>query len=157
MNLRILKKLSARAAPLLPLLGDTRQQFPAVEGDNYHGAVIRDRTCWDRSHCHPSYTGHGEEIIYTTRAGRRVVMRPPSHPLARTIMVGGVSGYYEPEWEEECAWLALACMVHCHFTDWGELVDGDGLPIPIRTRRLRTPSDIFRGAADMLAERKAAA
>lgn len=157
MNLRILKKLSARAAPLLPLLGDTRQQFPAIEGNNYHGTVIRDRKCWDRSRCHPTYTGHGEAIVYTTRAGRRMVMRPPHHPLAGTIMVGGMSGYYEPEWDEECAWLALANLVWWHFTDWGDQVDSDGLPVPIRTRRLRTPSDIFRGAADMLAERRAAA
>ncbi len=157
MNLRMLKKLSARAAPLLPLLGDARQQFPATEGDNYHGAVIRDRTCWDRSSCHPNYTGIGDDIVYTTRAGRRMVMRPPWHPLVGTIMVGSMTGYYEPEWVEECAWIALADLVYWSSVDWSGEPDEDGIPGLVRTRRLRTPSDIFRGAADMLAERRAAA
>ena len=43
MNLRTLKKLSKRAAPLLPLLGDDRKQFPAERWDNYTGLLIMDR------------------------------------------------------------------------------------------------------------------
>jgi hypothetical protein len=149
-NLRILKKLSRKAAPYLPLLGDDRLQFPSEYGDNYHGVRIDDRTCWDRTRCHASYTGHGEEIVWTTRAGARIVMRPPSHPLPGTIMVGAVSGYYEPEWDEECAWLALSCRVRDEFCDWDETG-------PTPTRRFRNPGDIFRAAEELIAQRSLAA
>ena len=40
MNLRTLKKLSKRAARYLPILGDNRQQFPAIGDENYHHAFI---------------------------------------------------------------------------------------------------------------------
>ena len=145
MNLRILKKLSARAAPYLATLGDRRQQFLSDKHDNYHGLLIRDRTCWDRSRCHATYKGHGDEIVFDTRAGFRVVMRPPSHPLKGTAMVGDMSGYYEPEWEEESAWGALSTLVRYHFCDWDE----NG---PTPTRMIRNPSDVFRCADEMLAE-----
>lgn len=144
MNLRILKKLSARAAPYLAPLGDRRQQFLAEKHENYHGRLIKDRACWDRSRCHATYTGHGDEIVFDTRSGHRVVMRPPSHPLKGTVMVGGMSGYYEPEWDEVDAWSVLDGMVRDHFCDW----DGDDLA---PTRKIRNPSDVFRCAEEMLA------
>jgi len=142
-NLRILKKLSARAALYLVPLGDRRQQFLSEKDDNYHGLLIRDRTCWDRSRCHSSYTGHGDEIVFDTRSGHRVVMRPPSHPLKGTAMIGGMSGYYEPEWEEDAAWSVLDGMVRDHFCYWDE----NG---PTPTRKIRNPSDVFRCADEML-------
>jgi hypothetical protein len=145
MNLRIMKKLSARAAPLLPLLGDHRKQFLAEKDDNYHGMAIRDRACWERSHCHPTFQGWGDDIAFSTRAGNRVVMRQPVHPLERTMMVGEMSGYYEPEWGEECAWLALYCRVFDHFTDWSEF----GATM---TRKFRNPGDVFRAAEEMIEE-----
>lgn len=144
MNLRILKKLSARAAPYLAPLGERRQQFQAEKHDSYHGVVIKDRTCWDRSRCHPTYSGHGDDIVFNTRAGYRIVMRPPSHLLKGTAMVGGMSGYYEPEWDEEAAWAVLSHMVRNHFCEWDE----NG---PTPTRRIRNPSDVFRGADEMVA------
>lgn len=165
MNLRILKKLSKLSAPLLPILGDNRQQFPSERHDNYHGAFISDRKHWERGSCHPTYKGRngwttqrGAEIVFSTRAGRRIVMGPPCHPRKGTMMVGATSGYYETEWDEECAYIALERIVTHHFTDWDVAYfegDCDELPDtrPRITRDLSTPSLIFAAAADMIAER----
>lgn len=149
MNLRILKKLSKRAAPLLPLLGDRREQFLSEKGDNYHGLVIRARKHWERCpSSHADCIRQGEIVIAPrARAGSRrpfVKVYPPSHPWPRTVMVGGMVGYYEPEWDEETAWGALDNIVRNHFCDWNE----DG---PTPTRRFRNAGDIFRGAADIIA------
>lgn len=64
-------------------------------------------------------------------------------------MVGEVSGYYQPEWDEQSAYGALATHVHHHFYDWDE---SGGTP----ARRLRTPRDVFRAARDIITERGAA-
>lgn len=147
MNLRTLKKLSKKAAPFLPMLGDEREQFPAERGENYHGLRIRDRKCWERSRCHQSYKGHGNEIVSNTRAGHRIVMREPYHPLKGTIMVGSISGYYEPEWDEETAWGAMHNLVAMHFTDW-ETAAKTGVT-PKLTRPLKTYQQIFIGAEEL--------
>lgn len=157
MNLRILKKLSKRAAPLLPLLGDPREQFRARKDENYIGRMIRDRTCWDRSRCHPSHTSEslgGGCIVFRTRRGHAVVMCHPSHPLKGTVMVGAVTGYYEPEWDEEDAWSSLCALVACHFTDWEvELASWNSdTPVSSLTRDLSTPSLMLAAAADIVAE-----
>lgn len=156
MNLRILKKLSARAAPLLPLLGDEREQFRAEPLHNYGMPLIPDRKHWERSSCHETYEGRndwsaprGAQIVFTTRSGRRMVMSPPSHPRAGTMMVGATTGYYEPEWDEQTAWCALEDNVRAHFTDWNE----DG-PTPLRF--FRGPGDIFRAAHEIIAALAAA-
>ena len=154
MNLRILKKLSKRAAPYLPLLGDNREQFLSEAGDNYHGMVIRARKHWERCpSVHADCMRAGEYVLSPKgRSGTRwpfVKVYPPSHPWPSTVMVGAVSGYYEPEWDEECAWAALDTLVRDHFCEWDE----DG---PTPTRRIRTPRDVLRAADDMLAERLAA-
>lgn len=152
MNLRTLKKLSKRAAPLLPLLGDGREQFPSKKHDNYHHEFIGDRKHWDRDRCHPSYEGRndwqtqrGAEIVVTTREGRRIVMRPPTHPRKGTVMVGAVSGYYEPEWDEQDAWSALNDVVCSHFEEWSN--EGELLGL---SRDLHTPTQIFSAAAEMV-------
>lgn len=150
MNLRILKKLSKRAAPLLLLLGDTREQFRAAHhrsGENYHGLIGFPRKNWERGSCHPSYEPIGHDRMkVTTRAGRSMVLSEPCHPLKGTMMVGGMSGYYEPEWDEESAWGALDYLVRIHFTDWG------AEPDPLPTRSIRSVSDVFSAAADMIEE-----
>lgn len=151
MNLRILKKLSKRAAPYLPLLGDDRQQFRAEADDNYHGLVIKARKHWERCpSCHTDTFSEGEIVLAPRcRAGTRypyVKVSMPSHPWPGTIMVGAVSGYYEPEWSEETAWGALDAMVRDHFCDWDETG-------PTPTRRFRHPGDVFRAADEMVAER----
>lgn len=158
MNLRTLKKLSKRAAPLLPLLGDTRQQFRAEPYDNYGVPLIRARKHWDRSNCHPTYEGRndylvsgGAQIVFTSRAGHRVLMRPPSHPRKGTMMVGGMSGYYEPEWDEDTAYRALLEIVREHFTDYRYDPETDDVErVPLRS--LPTPSEVFKAASEIIAQ-----
>ncbi|WP_398480893.1 hypothetical protein [Tardiphaga sp.] len=156
MNLRTLKKLSKRAAPMLPLLGDERKQFPAEKWDNYSSSFIAAHKHWERSTCHPTYEGRngwttprGKEILWTTKDGRSMYMRPPSHPRKGTVMVGAVTGYYEPEWDEETAWCALETCVRHHFCDWDE----DG---PTPTRTFSRPGDLLDAAQEIIAERAAA-
>ena len=158
MNLRTLKKLSKRAAPLLDQLGINLEQFRAPRDDSYHTEFIGDRKHWERIQCHPTYKGRndwslkrGAEIVFTTRIGRRIAMSPPSRARKGTIMVGGMSGYYQPEWSEEAAWTALAQHVREHFTDWCPNDDEDASPII--TRRLNTPSEILRAADEIVASR----
>lgn len=157
MNLRTLKKLSKRAAPLLPLLGDNREQFRAEAHNNYHGCFIGDRKHWERSRCHPSYDGgfsayghgRGREIFFNTRAGRRVVMRPPCHSRKGTMMVGDVSDYYEPEWDEESAWTALYELVWNSSMDIVPTEDGQDVDYVVM-RALRSVSDIFQAAGELI-------
>lgn len=148
MNLRTLKKLSKRAAPLIAALGDRRDQFRAEKGENYTGTVITDRKHWERhttvwKSAEPN-TSH--RIFFRTRAGRIAYMTNSYiHPLKGTVMVGAVSGGEEPEWDEETAWDSLREMVWWHFAHY----DGtQAAPTP--TRSLRTPAEVFAAAADMI-------
>ncbi|MBP27888.1 MAG: hypothetical protein CL858_29460 [Cupriavidus sp.] len=93
MTLRTLKKRSKQALPILQKhfpdsLGEV---FLAQRGENYHGLVIR---C---TH------GAGDPC--------RVKGRPRCecsyHPLPGTPMSGGMSGYYEPEWDEHTVYEVL--------------------------------------------------
>ncbi|WP_439398756.1 hypothetical protein ACRQ5Q_15275 [Bradyrhizobium sp. PMVTL-01] len=147
MNLRILKKLSARAAPLLPLLGDQREQFLADKADNCTGLLILARKHFERMRSpHSEPSGREESIKVPARDGRGyIAMWPPHSPRKGTVMVGGMSGYYEPEWDEETAWEALRTLVIHHFMDWDE----SG---PTPTRKIRTPSEVFAAAHDIIAE-----
>lgn len=98
MNLRTLKKLSKRAAPLLPLLGDKRKQFRAEKHDSYTGRIIRDRKHWMRGRSvHAGVTG-SDMLKRPARDGKGgwIYMTPPSHPRKGTLMVGATTGYYEP-------------------------------------------------------------
>lgn len=149
MNLRTLKKLSKRAMPLLIDLGETREFFAAKKGENYHGAMIRARKHWVRMRCHPSCaeSRSPEQIVYTSRQGHRILMWQPCHPLKGTQMVGGTVGYYEPEWEEQAAYLALSEWVYAHFTDWCS-------EPPMATRNIKSPRDVFAAARDMVREAK---
>lgn len=155
MNLRTLKKLSKRAAPLLPLLGDSRGQFPAGRDDSYITTLIADRKHWERSPCSPGYeprndysTPRGAAVKHLTRAGRTIVIRPPGQPRKGTIMVGAMSGYYEPEWSEAAAWEALRDLVYDEFTEWGE-----DYARPLR--EFRGPRDILQAAGEMIARAEA--
>lgn len=157
MNLRTLKKLSKRAAALLPLLGQDLKQFAAAPAESYHGEFIGERKHWDRHTIKADYSPFvtwnnrlGKSIVFTSRAGHRVLMRPPAHPRKGTIMVGYVNGGMEPEWVEECAWSALVQTVLDAHTDWS---DPDS---PTILRVLRKPSHILRAAEEMAALRNAA-
>lgn len=70
-------------------------------------------------------------------------------------MVGAMSGYEEPEWEEQTAYEALIDAVHMEFTDWGALAsagdEGEDSDRPIMLRDLSTPTAVFAAAAEMIA------
>jgi hypothetical protein len=153
MNLRTLKKLSKRAAPLLPLIGDTRKQFRAEHhntGNNFiGGTLIMARKHWQRGRSVHDECIRQCEIKRPAPNGKGWLwMAPPDHPRKGTVMVGAMSGYYEPEWDEECAWSALENLVRCHFTDWNPCHQDT----PKVLRRLDTPSEVFRAACEMVAE-----
>ncbi|WP_250501940.1 hypothetical protein [Caballeronia sp. AZ7_KS35] len=134
MNLRILKKLSKRAAPLLPILGDCRDQFPAEKHENYTSVGGHDWKHWERTRSVHDKPFPGT-IKYRPKHGKAwVAMREPVHPLKGTPMVGEMSGYYEPEWDEQTAWEALERIVLEHFTDWDE--NGPTLLRDLSTTRL---------------------
>lgn len=121
MNLRILKKLSSRAAPYLAPLGDRRGQFRAVKAENFTSTVIYD---------HKGKPNQWAE------------------PLKGTIMVGAVSGYYEPEWDEETAWDSLKGIIRWSFVEYDQ--DADELR-STREINFRRPGEVFRAAEDLLA------
>jgi hypothetical protein len=150
MNLRILKKLSKRAAPYLDLLGDRREQFRAShhrDGENYTGLLIRARKHFERMRSPHAQLIREGEMRAPARDGRGyIVLWPPDHPRKGTVMVG----YYEPEWSEQTAWEALVELVRWHFTDCS---DEELRP----TRALKKPAAIFCAADEMLAEIKGAA
>lgn len=149
MNLRILKKLSKRAAPIIAALGDRREQFRAEKHENFTGSFIHARKHWERGRTvwtEIPKSSRGR-FCYRSRAGHVIqVSNDYIHPRKGTVMVGSVSGGEEPEWDEETAWDALSDWVHAHFTDWGAK---DG---PRPTRQIETPRDVFVAARDMLAE-----
>lgn len=157
MNLRILKKLSKRAAPLLPLLGDTRKVFHAEKNDSYVSIHGCDRKHWERLSCDHPMPGRGK-IIYTPRhGGKQIVMWSPSNPLKGTAMVGAMSGYEEPEWDEQSAWESLCDLVWNHFTTWEDVTDSCGdceWPTPTCSRDLSTPKLVFAAAQEMLFNKK---
>lgn len=160
MNLRILKKLSKRAAPLLPLLGDTRDQFQAKKWECYVSVGACERKHWERSRAKYPMDLRGQ-IKYRPRDGRDwIVLRRPSHPWKGTVMVGAMSGYYEPEWGEQSAWESLCGIVWDHFTDWTYPTDETGdaeWPHPVCTRDLSTPTLVFAAAREILGGKRRAA
>lgn len=156
MNLRRLKKLSKRAAELLPLLGEKTATFPAERDANYHGTFVSDRKVWDRRRCHPDYQPRNEyrtrraaEIVYTTRAGQRIVIRPPTHPLKGTRMIGSMSGGEQSEWDETDAWNYLDSIVRDHFTNWERVFDEDCPPGGALTRDLSSARLVLAAAREI--------
>lgn len=150
MNLRILKKLSARAAPLLPLLGDNREQFRAEKADNHTGVLILARKHFERMRSpHSAPSGREGAIKMPARDGRGyIALWPPHSPRKGTLMVGATAGYYEPEWDEETAWEALMHLVYWHFME----IDKDADLAMVSTRIFRTPRDYFAAAREMIAQ-----
>lgn len=116
MNLRILKKLSKKAVPLLAHFNHFGKVFPAERGENYFsGHLITARKHWDRGRSvHGDIISQGE-VKWPARDGKGwIYMRPPACPLKGTPMVGAVSGYEEPEWDERTAWEELRECVAWH-------------------------------------------
>lgn len=144
MNLRILKKLSKRAAAIIVALGDNREQFRAELNENYLKTARVERKHFERMRSpHATVRDGGIKRPARDGHGGYISMWPPDHPRKGTIMVGAVSGYYEPEWDEETAWDALRNLV------WWSFVDYSNEQLK-PTRRLRLPSQIFAAAAELL-------
>ena len=60
-------------------------------------------------------------------------------------MVGCLSGYEQPEWDEETAWGSLEHWV------WGQFFEYDSEnDIAFYTREFRNPSEIFAAADELL-------
>jgi hypothetical protein len=148
-SLRVLKKLSKRAAPLLASLGDDRKQFRAERGESYIGIVIMGRKHWERSRSVHADGLRQREIITKARRGNGYIrVYPPSQPLKGTVMVGAVSGCYDPEWDEESAWEALEGIVSDYFTEVE--YNEDGIDRMWLTRPLNIPADYFAAADEII-------
>lgn len=133
MNLRILKKLSKRAAPHMASLGYTCEQCVADYGDSY-----------------TSTRGHDRKHMERYRA---------CCPWPGTVMLGWQVGYYEREWEEDDAWSLLKRAVCGHWEEYREIPgtdDGYGLPdvVLVRTRRFSNPSAILRALPEVIEARQ---
>ncbi len=153
MNLRILKKLSKKAAPLVKVLCPDLDHFVTGLDEGDCDVYGMDRKHWVR---HGS--SHGDRLIsseiITQPKCRRGTRYPylrlwqPGTPMRGTIEVGKMSGYYEPEWEGYTAWKCLADEMTIAVTDWVEDGTFDDLGIPNRvavmSQRLRNPADILR-------------
>lgn len=156
MNLRILKKLSKRAVPLLHQIGETRTVFPAEKEENYHGMIIRDMTRLERfgSSNTDKMTAHLHvaTIAPKCRQGTRhpyVKCYLSPHPIKGTPMVGGMSGYYEPEWSEETAYGVLLRWVRNNFFKYDPKTENCRF-----TGSFKNSSDVFRAATELLSQKQ---
>lgn len=157
MNLRILKKLSKRAAPLLAALGDHREQFPAERWEDYTSTGGHDRKHWERNR-YPNPCQWKGDIHMKPRSGTGTIVlsQRHMHPWPGTVMAGWSSGHYEPEWDEDDTWTLLQQDVRDHFTDYRKLPPKtvDGMDFPdfeiVCLRRFRNPSQILTAARQMI-------
>ncbi|CAN7334668.1 hypothetical protein LJR143_001703 [Pseudoxanthomonas sp. LjRoot143] len=165
MNLRILKKLSKRAAPLLlqlekcPYMG-TLDHYPASRGEGCVQSSGFDRKHWDR--CESAHRDLFRQTDILTEPSRRAGLRYPYVKLSEpdtcwdgTPLVGWSSGYETPEWDERTAWEYLEDLV---FGDGMDVVlnpAGNGADVPdhdyIQTLRLPNPAAVLRHARVMVA------
>lgn len=160
MNLRILKKLSKRAALLLKELGGYDKPYTAEAGDGYTSTCGHDRKHWDRGRDMFPFEPRGREIHIRPRRGAGVVVLSERYvtPWPGTVMFGWKVGYYEPEWEEDDAWSILAAAVREHWMEYCEIPgseDEDGCPDFewVVERRLNSPSAILRAAPEVIEAR----
>lgn len=129
MNPRILKKLTKKAEPIIVALGLTRGLTRVVSDAN--GDV---ETCCkvDRKHRMRYPSGRISDYF---------------DMLPGTIGYGGMSGYYEPEWDDKCCWSILKDHVFESFTDWGSCTEATGWPENNCPRKLkRNTAEILKYA-----------
>lgn len=159
MNLRILKKLSKKAAPLIAALQDKRgrgfQHFVGDRGDPGYAATCgHDLKHWDRSPAvHADLLWETSIVVQPrSRAGTRypfIHLREPGLVWPGTPMVGWMSGYEEPEWEEQDAWAYLREIVYAATTDF-RFVDDDMEAVQLE--KIRNPADVLSKARSMAAQ-----
>lgn len=147
MNLRILKKLSKRALPLAKEAGILRDQelFPAYKGECLVTLRKPDRKSLDRMRVRE----HGfVGFRYVPGKSGEFYIALCNHPAALkgTPMAGTMTGYYEPEWEEEPVWDQLRAWTYCQMTNWR------ADPPELECRRPKNPSQILAKARELLKE-----
>lgn len=162
MNLRILKKLSKRAAPLLAALGDGREQFPAERWEDYTSSCGHDRKHWEQRRVRYPMERAGD-IYRKPRNGEGMIRLSEQHirPWPGTIMLGWSVGYETPEREEDDAWTLLVREVRDHFTEMVEVEADDDDPdwfgpdhMPRLTCSFPNPSAILRVVPELIEARR---
>lgn len=160
MNLRILKKLSKKALPLLETLWAEKRYrlarpsvFPAVRGECLTNIGRIDLKHHEHRVTYNTCTWPGQRVYPSPLPGKhRVLDSQYLCPLKGTPMTGGMVGYEEPEWEEETAWELLRNILFVEFRNWDEL--GPNPPprtVPRLSRDLSTPRQVFTAANDLIA------
>ncbi|MET4160533.1 hypothetical protein ABIE61_000347 [Marinobacterium sp. MBR-111] len=151
MNLRILKKLSKRAAPILKVLKSHGEIFIA-DDECYTSSTRHDQKHMERHAArYPTWGLRGARYYMPRHGLRHVALWQPSNVWPGTAMIGAKCGYEEPEWEEEDAWSALRSNVYSHFTDIIHTPSADdfgGYEFR-RTRKLNSPTQILKAAQDI--------
>lgn len=71
-------------------------------------------------------------------------------PLPGTLGFGRMSGYYEPEWEDESAYSALCALLFWHFVEIDS--QGEMQPWPTSAPRLRCWRDVLAAADRVVAK-----
>jgi len=128
-NLRILKKLSKKAAPLLIELGYDRESIVAEE-EGCVDVVINDQNDWRR-------------LVYWAP------LSEPMDTLRNTMTVWHVD--YWGEGDQVTAWCELSTLVFYHYADWESAKHSpDGMPSPELTIKLRNPADVLNAARRMV-------
>ena len=158
MNLRILKKLSKKALPLLIKIDPKYAALsftPDRDEPGYTTSAGHDRKHWDRTPTAHSVL-QGEVVI--PRKGKRqdhkpfIWIRAPYDSWPGTPMIGYTSGWYEPEWEERTTWDELVQVAHSYnwievarpMEDWQD--EFDDLPDMILPKSICTTIGILRWA-----------
>lgn len=161
MNLRILKKLSKRAAPHMVALGFTSKQFSAERWEDYTGTTGHDRKHWDRHRVRNAMEPRRGDVIKEPRQGGGCIILSEQyiHPWPGTVMLGWNVGYETPEWEEDDAWHLLKCEVRGHWEECREVPgteDESGCPEFewVFHRRFRNPADILRALPEVIEARR---
>lgn len=141
MNRRILKKLSKRAALLLPALMPRHHNatawFLADREGCYHGMQLEPK--------------HGK--AHKARFSSRLYN---PHPLKGTPMTGGMDSGETPEWWEKTLWEVFTDVVWWTSVDDFRTFEDTGWPALRPDIVLKTPADYLRQARLLIAEGKTA-
>lgn len=160
MNLRILKKLSKRAAPHMVALGFTNKQFLAERWEDYTESGRHDRKHWERRRARYPMECHSDIQIKPRQGeGMVILSQQYMHPWPGTVMLGWTVGYEEPEWEENDAWTLLRRDVQDHWMEFREIdgaEDESGCPDLeyVCHRKLRNPAEILRALPEVIEARR---
>lgn len=128
MNSRILKKLSKKAADLLPTMPDHLDWRWANSGEIFDGGECGDshqvKSC-DRKH-QEDWSRRGKNNRHPKGGNTHGYM----HVIEGTLFRGWTTGYYEPEFECEPLWETLANLYCEAHTDYDPMaLDEDALPV----------------------------